>query len=111
GAEGMVGGQIEDILGETKSLTLQELEYIHHHKTGALLSASVVSGAILAGVDEKEIDLLTDFAKHLGIAFQIKDDILDVEGVEEEIGKPVGSDAGKEKSTYPRLLGMDQTKE
>ncbi|MFE8695504.1 polyprenyl synthetase family protein [Cytobacillus sp. FJAT-53684] len=111
GAEGMVGGQVADIAGEEKELSLNDLEYIHVHKTGKLLECSVVSGAILAGADEEKIQLLAQFAYHLGLAFQIRDDILDLEGVEEVIGKRVGSDEVNNKGTYPSLLTLDGAKE
>lgn len=111
GAEGMVGGQVEDMLGENKDLSVEQLENIHHGKTGALLAASIVAGAIIADVSDSEREELHCFAKHLGLAFQIKDDILDVEGDEKEIGKPVGSDVGNDKSTYPKILGIDGAKE
>ncbi|PIB41103.1 farnesyl-diphosphate synthase, partial [Pseudomonas sp. 2822-15] len=111
GLKGMVGGQVSDMEGEGKLLTVNELQEIHHHKTGDLLSVSVQAGAILSGASDEEIKLLGNFAKHLGIAFQIKDDILDVEGDEESIGKPVGSDEENDKSTYPSILGMEKAKE
>ncbi len=111
GAEGMVGGQVADILGENKNLSLEQLEYIHIHKTGKLLNCSVVAGAILAGADSKTIATLSQFAFHLGLAFQIRDDILDLEGTEAVIGKPVGSDEGNHKVTYPALLTLDGAKE
>ncbi|WP_332632313.1 polyprenyl synthetase family protein [Halalkalibacter flavus] len=110
GPEGMVGGQVADMEGENKSLTLEELIYIHHHKTGDLLTASIVAGAIIAGATEDDIANLRMFAKELGLMFQIKDDILDVEGDPETIGKPIGSDDGNNKSTYPNLLGLDGAK-
>ncbi len=110
GPEGMVGGQVADMEGENKSLSLADLEYIHHHKTGDLLSYSIIAGAIVAGASEKDIENLRAFSKHLGLAFQIKDDILDIEGNEVALGKPVGSDIGNEKSTYPRLLGLQGAK-
>jgi geranylgeranyl diphosphate synthase type II len=110
GAEGMVGGQVADMEGEGKQLKLQELEYIHLHKTGKLLIASVLSGAILAHANESQLKHLEAFAKHLGMAFQIRDDILDLEGNPELIGKPVGSDTDNQKSTYPALLSMDGAK-
>ncbi|WP_328703144.1 polyprenyl synthetase family protein [Alkalihalobacterium elongatum] len=111
GPEGMVGGQVADMEGEGKNLTLEELEYIHYHKTGDLLTYSVLAGAILAGAQEEEIEQLRLFGKELGLVFQIKDDILDIEGDANMIGKPVGSDSGKDKSTYPSLLTMDGAKE
>ncbi|WP_338035467.1 polyprenyl synthetase family protein [Halalkalibacter alkaliphilus] len=110
GPEGMVGGQVADMEGENKSLTLEELIYIHHHKTGDLLTASIVAGAIIAGAAEDDIANLRMFAKELGLMFQIKDDILDVEGDPETIGKPIGSDDGNNKSTYPNLLGLEGAK-
>lgn len=110
GPEGMVGGQAADMEGENKHLSLAELEYIHHHKTGDLLSYSIIAGAILAQASENDIGHLRQFARHLGLAFQIKDDILDIEGSEKDIGKPVGSDIHNEKSTYPKLLGIDGAK-
>lgn len=110
GPEGMVGGQAADMEGENKQLTLSELEYIHHHKTGDLLSYAIIAGAILGKASEKDVENLRLFAKHLGLAFQIKDDILDIEGSEENLGKPVGSDISNEKSTYPKLLGLDGAK-
>jgi geranylgeranyl diphosphate synthase, type II len=111
GPEGMVGGQVADMEAEGKNLTLNELEYIHIHKTGKLLSYSVLAGAIIANANEETKALLTRFAYHLGLAFQIQDDILDLEGDQELIGKPVGSDEFNHKSTYPGLLTLDGAKE
>jgi geranylgeranyl diphosphate synthase type II len=92
GIEGMVGGQVADMEGEGKHLTLDELEYIHIHKTGKILEYCVIAGAVIAGANETELKNFTAFAHHLGLAFQIRDDILDLEGNEELIGKPVGSE-------------------
>ncbi|WP_017727020.1 polyprenyl synthetase family protein [Halalkalibacterium ligniniphilum] len=111
GPEGMVGGQVADIEGENKRLSVEELEYIHHHKTGDLLAFSVVAGAILSGAEKEEIRSLHSFAKELGLLFQIKDDILDVEGDAEVIGKPIGSDTENNKSTYPSILTLEGAKE
>ena len=111
GAEGMVGGQVADIEGEQQDLRLAELEYIHVHKTGKLLSYSILAGAILAGADEEERKHLREYAYHLGLAFQIQDDILDIEGNESKIGKRVGSDETNHKSTYPALLSLSGAKE
>lgn len=111
GAEGMVGGQVADMEGENKNLSLEELEYIHHHKTGMLLAFSAVAGAIIAGASETTIAQFRNFAHHLGLAFQIRDDILDIEGSMEKIGKAVGSDVNNQKSTYPSLLSMEGAKE
>ena len=111
GAEGMVGGQVADMEGEHRDLHLSELEYIHVHKTGKLLSYSILAGAILAGADEEKRKHLREYAYHLGLAFQIRDDILDIEGSEIKIGKPVGSDETNHKSTYPALLSLDGAKD
>ncbi|WP_042458223.1 polyprenyl synthetase family protein [Neobacillus dielmonensis] len=111
GAEGMVGGQVADMEGENQELTLEELEYIHIHKTGKLLGYSVQAGAILALADQAVLDYLRKFAHHLGLAFQIKDDILDLVGNQQVIGKPVGSDTANHKSTYPRLLTLEGAKD
>nr|WP_173108191.1 farnesyl diphosphate synthase [Bacillus sp. KH172YL63] len=111
GPEGMVGGQVADIEGENKQLSVAELEHIHVHKTGKLLKFSVLAGGIISSATAEELEWLERFAYHIGLAFQIQDDILDIEGSEELIGKPVGSDQSKQKSTYPRLLGMEGAKE
>ncbi|KEF37401.1 farnesyl-diphosphate synthase [Schinkia azotoformans MEV2011] len=110
GPSGMVGGQVADLLGEQKVLNVEELEYIHEHKTGKLLRFAVVAGAIIAGASKDQQECLDQFARHLGLAFQIKDDILDIEGDVKQIGKPVGSDVGKDKSTYPKLLTLEGAK-
>ncbi len=111
GSEGMVGGQVADMEGEGKTLTIEELEYIHIHKTGKLLKFSVIAGALLGGASQTQLDNLSKFAHHLGLAFQIQDDILDLEGNQELLGKPVGSDTSNEKSTYPQLLSMEGAKD
>ncbi|MBD1378790.1 polyprenyl synthetase family protein [Metabacillus arenae] len=111
GIKGMVGGQVADMEGEKKSLSLEELEFIHEHKTGKLLEYSIIAGAILAGASKEEIEKLREFSFHLGLAFQIRDDILDIEGDQEKIGKPVGSDKENEKTTYPALLTLEGAKE
>lgn len=111
GAPGMVGGQIADMEGENKRLTLEQLEYIHINKTGKLLEFSILAGAEIAGAALEQKEILSRFAYHIGLAFQIRDDILDLEGTEEMIGKPVGSDTANEKSTYPALLGIAGAKE
>ncbi|WP_420974276.1 (2E,6E)-farnesyl diphosphate synthase [Bacillus thuringiensis] len=111
GPEGMVGGQVADMEAEGKRLTIDELEYIHKHKTGKLLEFAVLSGAILSDATEEQEEKLLTFAKYIGLAFQIRDDILDVEGTEEEIGKPIGSDLSNEKSTYTTLFTVDRAKD
>lgn len=110
GAEGMVGGQVADMEGEGKVLSLEELEYIHIHKTGKLLKFSVVAGAIMAQANANLLQNLSAFAHHLGLAFQIQDDILDLIGNQQLIGKPVGSDTVNQKSTYPQLLSLEGAK-
>ncbi|WP_034774697.1 polyprenyl synthetase family protein [Bacillus sp. m3-13] len=111
GPTGMVGGQVADMEGEGAQLSLQDLEYIHRNKTGKLLGFSIVAGAILGDATEEQISKLEQFADHLGLAFQIRDDILDIEGDAAKIGKPVGSDTLNEKVTYPSLLSMNGAKE
>ncbi|PRZ13038.1 MULTISPECIES: polyprenyl synthetase family protein [Laceyella] len=110
GAKGMVGGQVDDLLGEGRSVTLAELESIHHRKTGDLIAFSVRAGAMVAGADEEALTALTRYAYRLGLAFQIQDDILDVIGDAVLIGKPVGSDEANQKATYPALLGLEESK-
>ncbi|MFD2681178.1 polyprenyl synthetase family protein [Bacillus seohaeanensis] len=110
GPEGMVGGQVADMKGENSTLSLEELEYIHLHKTGELLSFSVIAGAIIVGASQHDIRKLKDFAYHIGLCFQIQDDILDLEGNEQLLGKPVGSDVSRHKSTYPSLLTIEGAK-
>ncbi len=109
GTEGMIGGQIVDIASEGKKITPELLKYIHKLKTGALINAACVIGGILMQASEKEISAIDDFSTNLGIAFQIRDDILDVTGNENEIGKPIGSDTDSEKSTYVSIYGLDES--
>lgn len=110
GAEGMVGGQILDMDGEKRLLNLQELETVHVNKTGALLRFSIESGAVLAGASAEDRKALVAYAHHIGLAFQIQDDILDIEGTSEQLGKTAGKDVAAEKSTYPALLTLDGAK-
>lgn len=110
GTQGMVGGQVLDLAAEGKKVDLTGLKQIHRWKTGALLTASVRVGAIIGGANPQQLDLLTGYAQALGLAFQIKDDILDVEGDTAKLGKTVGSDLANDKSTYPSILGLDQAK-
>lgn len=110
GVEGMAGGQVIDLLSEDKELTLEELRRLHAYKTGALIRVSVRAGAILAGTDSGALEALTRYGEHVGLAFQIADDILNVTGSQEALGKPVGSDAAHKKSTYPGLVGLDEAR-
>ncbi|WP_370519503.1 polyprenyl synthetase family protein [Listeria sp. PSOL-1] len=107
GPLGMVSGQQADILAEGKDLTLLELQSIHHRKTGLLLFAAVTAGAIISDASKKEQQQLAIFADHIGVAFQICDDILDVTGDEEKLGKKTGADSALHKSTYPELLTLN----
>ncbi len=111
GAEGMVGGQVIDLQSEGQELALPELRRLHACKTGALIRASVRCGALLAGADEVPLEALSRYGDHIGLAFQIADDILDVTGTEEALGKPIGSDAENRKSTYPGLVGLERARE
>jgi len=110
GVAGMIGGQAIDIESEGKQISLDALSRIHASKTGALIRVSARSGALLAGADGSMVDALTAYAGHLGLAFQITDDILNVVGDAQVMGKSVGSDAAHEKSTYPALLGLDRSR-
>jgi len=107
GADGMVGGQVVDIESENKEISIEVLKYIHRLKTGALIRASCEIGAILGGATDEELKTVVRFAENLGVAFQIRDDILDVTGDGEKLGKPIGSDEKCNKNTYVSLLGLD----
>lgn len=111
GAKGMIYGQLLDMENEGNQLKLNDLEWIHHRKTGDLLSVSLECGAVIADASADDMSSLNLFGKHLGLAFQIKDDLLDIEGDEAELGKPVGSDESNKKSTYPQILGIEGAKE
>ena len=112
GLRGMLGGQACDVDAEQKKkqIGIDELMYIHENKTGALIQASMMTGAILAGASDKEVDIISKLALLVGTAFQIEDDILDVEGDEKIIGKRVGSDERNNKTTYVTLKGLDESK-
>ncbi|MEK7385516.1 MAG: polyprenyl synthetase family protein [candidate division NC10 bacterium] len=110
GTFGMVGGQVVDIESEGKAITAETLEYIHRHKTAALIRASLRVGALLAGGDAKAVAAIGEAGSDLGLAFQIVDDILDVEGNLEELGKTAGSDERKQKATYPALHGLEASR-
>lgn len=111
GIFGMIGGQTADIEVEEQKepLTTEQILFIHEHKTAALIQASMMVGAVLAGVSEAELDLIEKCAYNIGIAFQIQDDILDVIGDSAELGKMVGSDAQNNKQTYVTLNGLEQS--
>lgn len=107
GAEGMIGGQVVDIINEGKKIDEEELKYMHMKKTGALIKVSIVAGAILGNASEKDIELLEKFGENLGLAFQIKDDILDVIGNTEKLGKKVLSDEENDKTNFITMHGLD----
>lgn len=111
GAPGLVGGQVLDLESEgLKDVSIETLTYIHAHKTGALLEACVVCGAILAGASAADLQRLSRFAKNIGLAFQIIDDILDITATAEELGKTAGKDVQAGKVTYPSLWGIEESK-
>ena len=110
GTEGMIGGQVIDMEYEGKSITLDTLKKMHLLKTGAIIRSSCKIGVLLAGGDEQQIQAVDDFASNLGIAFQIRDDILDVEGDTSTLGKKVGSDIESDKNTYTKLMELDEAK-
>ena len=111
GVDGMIGGQTADTITDIADITEEKLNYIDEHKTGALLRASVLCAADAAGAEEREIKALDTYAQSLGLAFQIVDDILDVEGDEKTLGKPVGSDEKNHKATYVSLFGIASSEE
>jgi farnesyl diphosphate synthase len=111
GSLGMAGGQAIDLAAVGRDLDLAALENMHHHKTGALIRASVELGALCGGdLDDRRLESLSVYARCIGLAFQIQDDILDIESDTETLGKPQGSDLAHNKPTYPRLLGLDGAK-
>ncbi|GAB3052245.1 polyprenyl synthetase family protein [Virgibacillus ainsalahensis] len=107
GPAGMVGGQLLDMEAENKPVTIKQLESIHALKTGRLLRFAVFAGAFLGGASKEQLKHLQQFAYYLGLIFQVQDDILDITGDESKIGKSIGSDESNEKSTYPKLLGLE----
>lgn len=111
GDRGMVGGQQADLDAEGRKVSREELAGIHSRKTGALITASVVAGAIAGGGERDLAGLMRDYGGEIGLAFQIKDDLLDVEGEEADLGKAVGQDRRGGKATYPALYGVEQSRE
>mmetsp|Transcript_7866 Transcript_7866/g.23685 ORF Transcript_7866/g.23685 Transcript_7866/m.23685 type:complete len:348 (-) Transcript_7866:780-1823(-) len=110
GARGLTAGQVVDIKSEGKVVGLETLEYIHHHKTAALLEASVVCGAILGGADNATVEKMRKYALNIGLAFQVVDDILDVTATTEQLGKTAAKDLAVNKTTYPKLLGVEESR-
>ncbi len=111
GAAGLVGGQIVDLASEGQpNPSIETLNFIHMHKTAALLEVSVVSGAILGGADANAVKRLSCYANNIGLAFQIVDDILDITSTQEELGKSIGKDLQAQKATYPSIWGLDESR-
>jgi farnesyl diphosphate synthase len=106
----MAGGQALDLTATERTLTLAELEYMHACKTGALIRAAVRLGALTAGADKSSTESLDRYASAVGLAFQVRDDILDVEGESDVLGKTAGKDAAQGKSTFPSLMGLDASR-
>ncbi|MEA5552069.1 farnesyl diphosphate synthase [Anabaena cylindrica UHCC 0172] len=111
GAAGLVGGQVVDLDSEGKSdISLETLNFIHNHKTAALLEACVVCGGVIAGASAEDVEKLTRYSQNIGLAFQIIDDILDITSTQEQLGKTAGKDLKAEKVTYPSLWGIDESR-
>ena len=111
GSRGMVGGQVVDMESEGKEIDLPTLEYIHTHKTGALILAAIQVGGLLAGGDDDDLKALTRYGEAAGLAFQVADDILDVVGDQATLGKQVGADQARGKATYPALIGLEAARQ
>lgn len=111
GIYGMVGGQVVDVQSENTQIPKEKLDYIHENKTAAMMVGCMRAGAAIGGADEKQMELITDYANKIGLAFQIVDDILDIVGDEAKLGKHVGSDIENNKSTYPSLMGLEKSRE
>lgn len=111
GSSGMIGGQVIDLKSESQVIDYLTLQNLHALKTGKLFIAALRAGAILGGIDEAGLQSLTEYAKHFGLAFQITDDILDIIGDEQQVGKPIGSDEKNLKNTYPSLFGLEKSQQ
>jgi len=112
GTEGMIGGQVADVEAEGRpNIGRDDVNFIHTHKTAALIRASLQMGAITAGAAEEQMNITGEFGSLIGLAFQIVDDILDIESSDEVLGKDVGSDQKQDKATYPKVFGLDHSKE
>ncbi len=112
GSRGMIGGQVVDMESEgKKDIDFATVQYIHTHKTGALIKASLKCGALIGGADGSRLDAVTRYGEAVGLAFQIADDILDIEGTTEQIGKDAGSDQTRGKATYPAVIGLAESKQ
>ena len=111
GIYGMIGGQVVDVESENKFIEKEKLDFIHKNKTAAMIVGCMRAGAIIGNATEEELSNITKYANNIGLAFQIVDDILDIVGDEQILGKPVGSDIENHKSTYPSLVGLDKSRE
>ncbi len=111
GIYGMIGGQVVDVESENKIIDKDKLDFIHLNKTAAMIVGCMRAGAIIGGATEEELEKVTKYGKNIGLSFQIVDDILDITGDEEKLGKPIGSDIENHKSTYPSLLGLEKSRE
>lgn len=110
GVYGMIGGQVVDIESEDKKIDMEKLDFIHLNKTAAIIVGCMRAGAIIGDATEEELENITNYAKNIGLSFQIVDDILDIVGDEAKLGKKVGSDIDNNKSTYPSLIGLEESK-
>lgn len=111
GANGMIGGQVVDIMSTNKEISEEEIFYMHGKKTGELIKAAILSGAVLGGAEERDLDILREFGEKLGLAFQIKDDILDIVGNTTTLGKTANKDCDQNKSTFVKLYGLEKCKD
>ena len=111
GTYGMIGGEMTDIECEGKTVNLEIVDYIHYHKTAALIEASLLVGAMLADASESDMEIIRNYGRAIGLAFQIVDDILDIVSTTEELGKDAGSDVEKGKATYPSIVGLEKSRE
>ena len=111
GIYGMIGGQVVDVESEDKKIEKEKLDFIHLNKTAAMIIGCMRAGAIIGEASEDELERITKYAKNIGLSFQIVDDILDITGDEEKLGKPIGSDLENHKSTYPSLLGLEKSRQ
>jgi geranylgeranyl diphosphate synthase type II len=110
GVSGMIAGQVADVESEGQIIDLERVEYIHRHKTAALIEVSLRIGAILAGADHRQLALFSSYGSKLGLAFQIVDDVLDITGSQDKLGKDVGSDIRNDKATYPSVVGLEKSR-
>ena len=110
GIYGMIGGQVVDIQSENRQISKERLDYIHNNKTAAIIIGCMRAGAIIGNATEEQLENITKYAKNIGLSFQIVDDILDIIGDESKLGKKVGSDIENQKSTYPSLIGLEESK-